>query len=186
MLICVVFLFGLGGILIKTKLRENEAIKVKEVRLIDEAGNQLGIVKIQDALKRAREVGLDLIEISPNAQPPVCRIMDLGKFQYEQKKKAAKARKNQQQIQVKEIKLRPVTDEGDYQVKLRNLIRFLEHGDKAKVTLRFKGRELMHHELGLALMERLIADLADYGIPENKPKFEGRQLIVMFSSKKKK
>jgi translation initiation factor IF-3 len=112
--------------------------------------------------------------------------MDIGKHEYELKKKAAKAKKNQQQVQVKEIKLRPGTGEGDYQVKLRNLIRFLENGDKAKVTVRFKGREMMHHELGLAMMERLVTDLTEHGIPENKAKFEGRQLVVVFSPKKKK
>lgn len=125
------------------------------------------------------------MEISPNAQPPVCRIMDFGKFLYEQKKKAAKAKKNQQQIQVKEVKLRPVTDEGDYQVKLRNLIRFLEHGDKAKVTIRFKGREMAHQDLGRKVMERLVIDLEEYGVAENRPKLEGRQLIVVFGPKKK-
>lgn len=125
------------------------------------------------------------MEISPNAQPPVCRIMDFGKFLYEQKKKAAKAKKNQQQIQVKEVKLRPVTDEGDYQVKLRNLIRFLEHGDKAKVTIRFKGREMAHQDLGRNIMERLVVDLEEYGVAENRPKLEGRQLIVVFGPKKK-
>lgn len=112
--------------------------------------------------------------------------MDFGKFLYEQKKKAAKAKKNQQQVQVKEVKLRPVTDEGDYQVKLRNLIRFLEHGDKAKVTIRFKGREMAHQDLGRNIMERLIVDLEEHGIPENNPKLEGRQLIVVFGPKKKK
>jgi len=170
----------------KTTTRVNGAIRAKEIRLIDAEGNQVGVVSVPDALRKATESGLDLVEISPNAQPPVCRIMDFGKFLYEQKKKAAKAKKNQQQIQVKEVKLRPVTDEGDYQVKLRNLIRFLEHGDKAKVTIRFKGREMAHQELGRNIMERLIVDLDEHGVPENNPKLEGRQLIVVFSPKKKK
>jgi translation initiation factor IF-3 len=155
------------------------------VRLIGADGEQIGVVSIQDALSKAREVELDLVEIAPNSEPPVCRIMDYGKYIYEQKKRAAKAKKNQIQIQVKEIKLRPVTDEGDYQVKLRNLIRFLNDGDKAKVTIRFKGRELAHQELGRVLMERLIADLADYGDPENNARLEGRQLVVVFAPKKK-
>lgn len=164
----------------------NEAIKAKQIRLIDDEGAQVGVVTVPDALKRAGEVGLDLVEIAPNAIPPVCRIMDFGKYLYEQKKRAAKAKKNQTQVQVKEIKLRPVTDDGDYQVKLRNLIRFLEHGDKAKVTIRFKGREMTHQELGRDVMERLIVDLQEHGAPENTPKFEGRQLVVVFAPKKKK
>ena len=126
------------------------------------------------------------MEISPTANPPVCRIMDYSKFLYEQKKKAAEAKKNQRKIQVKEVKFRPVTDTGDYEVKLRNLIRFLEHGDKAKVTIRFKGREMAHQDLGRDLMERLITDLEAHGIPENRTKLEGRQLVVVFAPKKKK
>lgn len=164
----------------------NEAIKAKQIRLIDDEGAQVGIMTVPDALKKADEAGMALVEIAPNAVPPVCRIMDLGKYFYEQKKRASKAKKNQVQVQVKEIKLRPVTDDGDYQVKLRNLIRFLEHGDKAKVTIRFKGREMSHQDLGRDVMERLIVDLQDYGAPENTPKFEGRQLVVVFGPKKKK
>jgi len=171
---------------IKTSTRVNQAIRAKEIRLIDAEGEQAGIVSVPEALKKAETQGLDLVEISPNAKPPVCRIMDYGKYLYEQKKKAAKAKKNQQQIQVKEVKLRPVTDKGDYEVKLRNLIRFLEHGDKAKVTIRYRGREMAHQEIGAELMQKLIIDLEDYGVPENRPKQEGRQLVVVFAPKKKK
>ncbi|MAZ38663.1 MAG: translation initiation factor IF-3 [Legionellales bacterium] len=170
----------------KTTTRINEAIRAKEIRLINAEGEQAGIVSVPEAIKQAEAIGLDLVEISPTANPPVCRIMDYSKFLYEQKKKAAEAKKNQRKIQVKEVKFRPVTDTGDYEVKLRNLIRFLEHGDKAKVTIRFKGREMAHQDLGRDLMERLITDLEAHGIPENRTKLEGRQLVVVFAPKKKK
>lgn len=140
---------------------------------------------MREALQLAEEAGLDLVEISPNAEPPVCRVMDYGKYVFEQNKQKAAQRKKQKQIQVKEIKFRPGTEEGDYQVKLRNLIRFLEHGDKAKVTLRFRGREMSHMELGAKLMERLQLDLAAYGTIEQMPKVEGRQMVMMVGPKKK-
>lgn len=133
----------------------------------------------------AEEVGLDLVEISPNASPPVCRIMDYGKFLFEQRKQRAAAQKKQRQVQIKEVKFRPVTEEGDYQVKLRNLIRFLTAGDKAKITLRFRGREVAHQELGVKLLQRLQADLAVYGVVESAPRFEGRQMVMVFAPKKK-
>jgi translation initiation factor IF-3 len=154
--------------------------------LLDAEGNQVGVVAIQDALIQAQEAGLDLVEISPGAEPPVCRIMDHGKFIYQQKKKAATAKKKQKQADVKQVILRPVTDEGDYQVKLRNLIRFLEQGDKAKITMRFRGRELSHQEIGLALLQRLAKDLEEYGTLEQTPRMEGRQIHMVVGPKKKK
>jgi translation initiation factor IF-3 len=134
----------------------------------------------------AEEAELDLVEISPNAKPPVCRIMDYGKFRFEQAKKQSEARKKQKQIQVKEIKFRPGTDEGDYQVKLRNLIRFLSEGDKAKVTLRFRGREMAHQDLGINLLKRVEDDLAPYGAVEQRPRMEGRQMVMTIAPVKKK
>lgn len=134
----------------------------------------------------AEDAELDLVEISPNAKPPVCRIMDYGKYRFEQAKKQSEARKKQKQIQVKEVKFRPGTDEGDYQVKLRNLIRFLSEGDKAKVTMRFRGREMAHQELGLILLKRVEDDLAAYGVVEQRPKLEGRQMIMTIAPLKKK
>jgi translation initiation factor IF-3 len=137
------------------------------------------VVSISDALERAEDVGLDLVEISPNESPPVCRLMDYGKFQYETNKRKQAAKKKQKQIQIKEIKFRPGTDIGDYKVKLRNLIRFLENGDKAKVTLRFRGRELRHQELGMELLKRVEHDLESYGTVEQQPSMEGRNQLVM-------
>jgi len=134
----------------------------------------------------AEEVELDLVEISPNAKPPVCRIMDYGKFRFEQAKKQSEARKKQKQIQVKEIKFRPGTDEGDYQVKLRNLIRFLSEGDKAKVTLRFRGREMAHQNIGANLLKRVEDDLIEYGTVEQRPRMEGRQMVMTIAPVKKK
>jgi len=156
------------------------------VRLIGPDGEQVGVVSIQEALSAAEEAKLDLVEISPDATPPVCRIMDYGKHIFEKKKQQAAARKNQKQIQIKEIKFRPGTEEGDYQVKLRNLIRFLSDGDKAKVSLRFRGREMAHQELGMELLKRVEADLIEYGTVEQHPKMEGRQLMMVIAPKKKK
>jgi len=164
----------------------NDQITAPQVRLIGPEGDQLGIVPIEQAMEIAAEAGLDLVEVSPNAEPPVCRVMDYGKFRFEQNKKAQSARKKQKQIQVKEIKFRPGTEEGDYQVKLRNLKRFLEDGDKAKVTLRFRGREMAHQDLGRKLLERVEADLADYGVVEQRPKLQGRQMVMVFAPKKGK
>lgn len=156
------------------------------MRLIDQAGEQIGVVPLGQAKRIAEEAELDLVEISPNAKPPVCRIMDYGKFKFEQSKKLQEAKKKQKQIQVKEVKFRPGTDEGDYQVKLRNLIRFLNDGDKAKITLRFRGREMAHQDLGLKLLTRVEEDLASYGTVEQRPKMEGRQMIMVMSPTKKK
>ena len=164
----------------------NENITAREVRLIGPEGEQIGIVSIQEALAAAEEARLDLVEISPDAEPPVCRVMDYGKHIFEKKKQQAAARKNQKQIQIKEIKFRPGTEEGDYKVKLRNLIKFLSEGDKAKVSLRFRGREMAHQELGMELLKRVEADLAEYGTVEQHPKMEGRQLIMVIAPKKKK
>ena len=164
----------------------NENITAREVRLIGAEGEQIGIVSIQEALAAAEEAKLDLVEISPDAEPPVCRVMDYGKHIFEKKKQQAAARKNQKQIQIKEIKFRPGTEEGDYKVKLRNLIKFLSEGDKAKVSLRFRGREMAHQELGMELLKRVEADLAEYGTVEQHPKMEGRQLMIVLAPKKKK
>ena len=164
----------------------NENITAREVRLIGAEGEQIGIVSIQEALAAAEEARLDLVEISPDAEPPVCRVMDYGKHIFEKKKQQAAARKNQKQIQIKEVKFRPGTEEGDYKVKLRNLIKFLSEGDKAKVSLRFRGREMAHQELGMELLKRVEADLIEYGTVEQHPKMEGRQLMMVLAPKKKK
>lgn len=158
---------------------------MKEVRLIDQDGEQVGIVSIQQALNIAEQADLDLVEISPNAEPPVCRIMNYGKFLYEKGKAAKEQKKKQKVVQVKEIKFRPGTDEGDYQVKLRSLIRFLEDGDKAKITVRFRGREMAHQDIGLDMLERVKNDLADIAVVESAPgKLEGRQAIMVLAPKK--
>lgn len=163
----------------------NFEITAPKIRLIGPNGEQIGIVSAREGLKAAEEANLDLVEISPNADPPVCRIMDFGKFQFEQSKQKAAAKKKQRQVQIKEVKFRPGTDEGDYQVKLRNLIRFLQHGDKAKITLRFRGRELSHQEIGAKLMERIQADLSPHGVVEQFARLEGRQLVMVIGPKKK-
>jgi len=153
--------------------------------LIDAEGNQIGIVSNREAQQTALDATLDLVEIVPNASPPVCRVMDYGKFQFEENKKRNKAKKKQKQVQIKEVKFRPSTDEGDYQVKLRNLIRFLEEGDKAKVTLRFRGREMVHQDIGRRLLRRVQADLSDYGTVEQSPRMEGRQMGMVLGPIKK-
>ncbi|HEB94890.1 MAG TPA: translation initiation factor IF-3 [Sedimenticola thiotaurini] len=165
--------------------RLNQDITAPQVRLIGVDGEQVGIVTLNEALEAAQAAGLDLVEIVPNAEPPVCRIMDYGKFVFEQKKQKQAAKKKQKQVQVKEIKFRPGTGEGDYQVKLRNLIRFLKDGDKTKVTMRFRGREHAHRELGLELLRRVEADLAEYGEVEQQPQMEGRQMVMVLRPLKK-
>ncbi len=165
--------------------RINGEITAREVRLQDAQGEQLGVVSLYDALSKAEEAELDLVEIAPNATPPVCRIMDYGKYKYEKSKKDHAAKLKQKQIQVKEVKFRPGTDENDYQVKLKNLIRFLNDGDKAKITLRFRGREMAHQEIGMAQLKRVEADLGEIAIVEQYPKLEGRQMIMMLAPKKK-
>ena len=163
----------------------NEEIGASKVRLIGPTGEQIGVVDTGDALAAARENDLDLVLIAESSDPPVAKIMDFGKRLYEEKKAKAAAKKKQHQLQVKEIKFRPGTDVGDYQVKLRNLVRFLEDGDKAKVTIRFRGREMAHQELGMQMLERLERDLEEHGVVEARPKLEGRQMIMVFAPKKK-
>ena len=157
-----------------------------EVRLTGVENEPLGIVSIQEALRMSAELDVDLVEISATAEPPVCRLMDYGKFKYQEQKKAHDAKLKQKVIEVKEIKFRPGTDDGDYNIKVRNLRRFLEDGDKGKVTLRFRGREITHQELGMKLLERVRDDLADCSVVENMPKLEGRQMIMVLGPKKKK
>jgi len=154
------------------------------VRVISDDGEQLGIMSAEEALKVAMDAELDLVEIAPNADPPVCRIMDHGKFLFEESKKRHAAKKKQKQIQVKEVKFRPGTEIGDYQVKLRNLKRFLTNGDRVKVTLRFRGREMAHQELGLQLLKRVEEDLVDLGSVEQFPRVEGRQMVMVIAPKK--
>lgn len=154
--------------------------------MIDDQGEQLGIMSSADALAKAGEQNLDLVEVSPNASPPVCRIMDYGKFRFEAKKQLNLNKKKTKQVQVKEIKFRPRTEEGDYNTKVRKLREFLEKGDKIKVTLRYRGREFAHQELGLELLKRVSADLDEYGTVDQMPKMEGRQMVMMMSPRKSK
>ncbi|MBK8675999.1 MAG: translation initiation factor IF-3 [Cellvibrionales bacterium] len=167
------------------KQRINDEIRAREVRLIGADGSQVGVVSLREALAAAEEAELDLVEISPDATPPVCKVMDYGKFLFEQKKQKAEQKKKQHRVQIKEIKFRPGTEDGDYQVKLRNLMRFLEDGDKAKITLRYRGREMAHQELGMEMLKRIEADLADYGAVEQFPKMEGRQLTMVLGPKRR-
>jgi translation initiation factor IF-3 len=156
------------------------------MRLTGVNNEPLGIVSLAEAFRMAEEANVDLVEIAPTAQPPVCRLMDYGKFKYAEQKKAHEAKLKQKVIQVKEVKFRPGTDEGDYNIKLRNLIKFLDEGDKTKITLRFRGREMAHQEIGMRMLERLKVDLDDYGQVEQWPKMEGRQMIMVMAPKKKK
>lgn len=155
------------------------------MRLISESGEQLGVVSVREALAMAEGQDVDLVEISPTAKPPVCKLMDYGKYKYQQAKKRDEAKKNQKQVQIKEIKFRPGTDEGDYQIKMRNINRFLADGDKVKVTLRFRGREMAHQQLGAQLLECVKEDLAEVAQIESFPKMEGRQMVMMIAPKKK-
>ncbi|MFZ2266524.1 MAG: translation initiation factor IF-3 [Azonexus sp.] len=166
--------------------RLNEEITVPEIRLQGVDGEQLGVMSIRAALQLAEEAGVDLVEIAPMAKPPVCRVMDYGKFKYQEQKRAHEAKLKQKQVQVKEIKLRPGTDENDYQIKLRNMTRFLEEEDKVKVTLRFRGREMAHQEFGMRQLERIKTDLEAVGQVEQMPKMEGRQMIMIIGPAKKK
>jgi len=163
----------------------NDEIMAGSVRLVAADGSQVGVVSRDEALEEARRSALDLVLIAPDADPPVVKVMDYGKHLFEQKKTKAAQRKKQKQIQVKEMKFRPGTEEGDYQVKLRNLIRFLEDGDKAKVSLRFRGREMVHPEIGMNLMSRIEKDLEEIGQVETQPKFEGRQVVMVLAPRKK-
>jgi translation initiation factor IF-3 len=157
---------------------------VPQVRVIGVDGEQAGVMSTRQALELAEEVGLDLVEIAPNGEPPVCRIMDYGKFRFEQAKKASIAKKKQKNIQVKEVKFRPGTEEADYQVKMRNVRRFLEEGDKVKLTLRFRGREMAHKELGALMLERIEKELEEEIVVEQRPRLEGRQMVMLISPKK--
>jgi translation initiation factor IF-3 len=157
----------------------NEKIRGSDIRLIGADGENVGVVSPDTALQMAEEAGLDLVEISPNANPPVCKIMDFGKFKYEQQKRESEARKKQKIIEIKEIKFRPNTDKNDYDVKMRNVFKFLENGDKVKITLRFRGREMAHQNLGRELLERVAEDTKDHGKVENFPKMEGRQMVML-------
>ena len=161
--------------------RINEEIRVREVQLIDQDGTNKGATEIQAALAMAREAGLDLVEISPNATPPVCKILDVGKYKYQAQKKAAEARKKQKVVEIKEIKLRPMIDDHDYDVKMRSIRRFFEEGDKVKITLRFRGREMAHQELGSKLLDRLRDDVASLAKVEQEPRFEGRQMVMVLA-----
>jgi translation initiation factor IF-3 len=166
-------------------VRINAEINAPEVRLIGVEGEQIGIVSLTEAVRLAEEADVDLVEIAPTAKPPVCRLMDYGKFKYRESKRQHEAKVKQKQIHIKEVKFRPGTDEGDYQVKVRNLIKFLTEGDKTKVTLRFRGREMTPQELGYNLLKRVETDLAPHGTVEQFPKLEGRQMVMVLAPKKK-
>lgn len=157
---------------------------MSEVRLVDENGEMVGIVKIQEALRRAESAGLDLIEISPQAEPPVCKILDNGKYKYEQQKKKNDARKNQKVIEIKEVKFRPMIGDHDYEIKVKSIRKFLGEGNKVKVTLRYRGREMAHKEIGMKLFERIQLDVQELGVVDGKPALEGRQALMMLSSAK--
>lgn len=175
-----------GDIATDKRVRRNEEIRVPEVRLIDQDGENVGVISLQDALAKAKDASLDLVEVSPNAAPPVCKIMDFGKFLFDKQKSEAAARKNTKRTQLKEIKFRPGTDIGDYNTKLRKLREFLESGDKTKITIRFRGREMAHQELGMDLLKRVEADLEEYGSVEQHPSMEGRQMSMIIGPSKKK
>lgn len=174
------------GIAANKEMRLNDEITARAIRLIGADGGQIGVVPLAEAKKIAYEAELDLVEISPNAEPPVCRVMDYGKFCFELNKKQQAAKKKQKQIHVKEIKFRPGTGEGDYQVKLRSLMRFLNEGDKTKITVRFRGREMTHREFGMELLQRVEKDLEELATIEQHPKMEGRQMVMVLAPKKKK
>lgn len=165
--------------------RINTEIRASEVRLTGSDGEQVGIISLREALEKAEKAGVDLVEVSPNADPPVCRIMDYGKFLYEKSKTLKEQKKKQRVIQIKEIKFRPCTDQGDYQVKLRNLIRFLDDGNKVKITLRFRGREMVHQQIGIDMLNRIKNNLDQISVIESFPtKIEGRQMIMVLAPKK--
>ncbi len=163
----------------------NEHIKVPRVRLIDKDGEQVGIVSIEEALMQARQVSLDLVEISPNMDPPVCRIMDYGKYVFDQSKRRTSQKKNQKQVQVKEVKFRPVTDIGDFRIKMRKIGEFLERGDRVKISLRFRGREVQHQQLGVEFLDRVKAALPEGSVIEQEAKMEGRQITMLVAAGKK-
>ena len=182
---CLSF-FGEVNIAQERSHRINGEISAPEIRLTGIEGEALGVVKLADALRMAEEAQVDLVEIAPTAVPPVCRLMDYGKFKYQEQKKSHEAKLKQKQIQIKEVKFRPQTDENDYLTKMRNLTRFLEEGDKAKITLRFRGREMAHQEFGVKLLERVRDELANMAVVESMPRLEGRQMVMVMAPKKKK
>lgn len=182
----VFVVFRSAVIVLNKTHRLNEEINAPEVRLIGVEGEQLGVVSSRQANHLAEEAGFDLVEIAPHGKPPVCRIMDYGKFKYQEAKKAHEAKMKQKQVQVKEIKLRPGTDENDYQIKLRSMLRFLEEEDKVKVTLRFRGREMTHQEFGMRQLERIRSDLEAHAQVEQMPRMEGRQMVMILAPMKKK
>ena len=175
----------MSPIALERSQRINGEITAPQLRLVGDDGEQFGIVAVADALRMAEERNVDLVEIAPLAVPPVCKLMDYGKFRYREQKKAHEAKLKQKQIQVKEIKFRPGTDEGDYKIKVGKLIQFLDEGDKAKVTLRFRGREMAHQEFGVRLLERVRKDLEAHAIIEQFPRLEGRQMVMVLAPKKK-
>ena len=162
--------------------RINEGSTAPEIRVIDADGEMQGVMSVAEGVKLAEEAGLDLVEVSPNAKPPVCKVLDYGKYKYEQQKKASEARKKQKTVDVKEVKIRPGIEEHDYQVKLRNARKFLENGDKVKVTMRFRGREMAHQDIGMDVLKRMIEEVSDVGKVDLQPKMEGRQIIMVLSA----
>lgn len=164
--------------------RVNEEIRVEKIRLIDADGNMIGIVSVREGIERAREAGLDLIEVSPHAEPPVCKILDYGKYKYELQKKKNEAKKKQKIVEIKEIKLRPVIGEHDYLIKLKQIRKFLEEENKVKVTMRFRGREMAHKEVGIRLLERLKTEVADIGMAETEPKSERNLMLMVLAPRK--
>ena len=161
--------------------RINDAIRAREVRLIEANGENVGVVSLLDAIERANAAGLDLVEVSPDANPPVCKILDYGKFKYQEQKKAAEARKHQKIVEVKEVKMRPSIDDHDYDVKMRSIKRFFDEGDKVKITLRFRGREMAHQHIGFDLLQKVKADLGDLAKVEAEPRLEGRQMVMVLA-----
>ncbi|MDP6728139.1 MAG: translation initiation factor IF-3 [Gammaproteobacteria bacterium] len=170
----------------KKKIRINQYISAPKVRVINGKGEQLGVLDIDQAVEMAADAGLDLVEVSPNAEPPVCRVMDFGKYQYEQKKQMSDAKKKQKRTHVKMIKYRPGTEEADYQIKFKNLVKFIDNGDKVKVVIWFRGREVQHRELGMEMLDRIEIDCEEFAVVEQRAKLEGRQLGMMLAPKSKK
>lgn len=166
-------------------MRVNDQIHAREVRLINATGDQMGIVPLEEAMEQANTAKLDLVEISPNAEPPVCRVMDFGKHIFQLKKKKADSKKKQHKTQIKELKYRPGIEEGDYQVKMTRLVKFIGVGDKVKITMRYRGREMAHHEIGANLLNRIEKEVSEIAVVEQKPKFEGRQVVMVLAPKKK-
>ena len=180
------FTFGELSIATERTHRLNGEITAPEVRLLGVENEQLGVVRLGDARRLAEEADVDLVEIAPTAVPPVCRLMDYGKFRYQEQKRANEAKAKQKIVQIKEVKFRPATDEGDYAIKVRNMLGFLEEGDKVKITLRFRGREMAHQEFGIRLLERVRADIDEIAVVESMPRMEGRQMVMMVAPRKKK